>query len=417
MMNKFYCYCLALCVAPAFSAFGQTQPSQDEKGYYLIENAEQLKWFRDQVNAAKPEQIDTNGDGQVDMDDDSVVRLNAKLTADIDLGGETWTPIGEYNNGEEPDEIRFGGCFDGQGHVIKGLNVQPSAGRQSYGLFGYVAWGEVKNLGISGGTVSSKADEGQEYTGAISGMLSYGRIENCFSTATVAGTAEGSIGGLTGGMRKTSYVLNSYNAGTVTEPTGIAGGITGYIGGDGSVQNCYNIGKVTGGAISGDDYSESALRSEEEEPLPIIGCYYMEGSGFGSLAQTLSASDFVATINEKLFTDPGNGEDFPWDGKATLADGKLSVPTFDSSYAVEVSLGDAPTATETISTGENRIQAIDGRICITASEPMKVSVVNIVGQTVRTVSLSEGYSEITGLAEGVYVVVLADGTGVKVLLK
>ena len=36
MMNKLYFYCLALFVAPTFSAFGQTQPSQDENGYYLI---------------------------------------------------------------------------------------------------------------------------------------------------------------------------------------------------------------------------------------------------------------------------------------------------------------------------------------------------------------------------------------------
>ena len=85
-MNKLYFYCLALFVAPTFSAFGQTQPSQDENGYYLIESAEHLKWFRDQVNASEHEQVDTNGDGQINMDDDTVVRLNAKLTADIDLG-------------------------------------------------------------------------------------------------------------------------------------------------------------------------------------------------------------------------------------------------------------------------------------------------------------------------------------------
>lgn len=141
MMNKLYFYCFALFMVPTFSAFGQTQPSQDENGYYLIENAEHLKWFRDQVNASEHKQVDTNGDGQINMDDETIVRLNAKLMADIDLGGESWTPIGEYNNGEEPDEIRFGGYFDGQGHVIKGLNVQPIDGRQSYGLFGYVAWG------------------------------------------------------------------------------------------------------------------------------------------------------------------------------------------------------------------------------------------------------------------------------------
>lgn len=417
MMNKLYFYCFALFMVPTFSAFGQTQPSQDENGYYLIENAEHLRWFRDQVNASEHKQVDTNGDGQINMDDETIVRLNAKLMADIDLGGESWTPIGEYNNGEEPDEIRFGGYFDGQGHVIKGLNVQPIDGRQSYGLFGYVAWGVVKNLGIVGGTVTSKADDGQEYTGAISGMLSYGRIENCFSTATVTGTEEGSIGGLTGGMRKISSVSNSYNAGTVIDPAGMAGGITGYIGSDASVYNCYNMGKVTGGAISGEDYSESLLCSGEEEPLPIIDCYYLEGTGSGMLAKALSAADFVTTINEKLFADPNNGEDFPWDGKANLAGDKLSVPTFDSSSVVEVSLGDDPTTTETIVTGENRIQSIDGRICITTSESMKVRVVNIAGQTVRSACLSDGYSEITGLSEGLYIVVLEDGTCVKVLLR
>ena len=60
MVNKLYFYCLALFVAPTFSAFGQTQPSQDENGYYLIESAEHLKWFRDQVNASEHEQVDTN---------------------------------------------------------------------------------------------------------------------------------------------------------------------------------------------------------------------------------------------------------------------------------------------------------------------------------------------------------------------
>lgn len=290
-------------------------------------------------------------------------------------------------------------------------------GRQSYGLFGYVAWGVVKNLGIVGGTVTSKADDGQEYTGAISGMLSYGRIENCFSTATVSGTAEGRHWRIDRRYAQDQQRFEQLQCGTVINPAGMAGGITGYIGSDASVYNCYNMGKVTGGAISGDDYSESTLRSGEEELPSIIDCYYLEGAGSGTLAKALSASDFVTTINEKLFTDPNNGEDFPWDGKANLAGDRLSVPTFDSSSVVEVPLDDDPTAMETIAKGESHIQAIDGRICITTSEPMKVRVVNIAGQTVRTVSLSDGYSEMTGLAEGVYIVVLEDGTCVKVLLR
>ena len=83
MVNKLYFYCLALFVAPTFSAFGQTQPSQDENGYYLIESAEHLKWFRDQVNASEHEQVDTNGDGQINMDDDTVVRLTSISVANL----------------------------------------------------------------------------------------------------------------------------------------------------------------------------------------------------------------------------------------------------------------------------------------------------------------------------------------------
>ena len=67
----------------------------------------------------------------------------------------------------------------------------------------------------------------------------------------------------------------------------------------------------------------------------------------------------MTTINEKLFTDPNNGEDFPWDGKANLTGDRLSVPTFDSSSVVEVSLGDDPT-TRKPSDGRNAYRRIDG---------------------------------------------------------
>ena len=57
------------------------------------------------------------------------------LTANIDLTGETWTPIGMYFY--KP----FTGEFDGNGYVIKGLSVQnstngSSAARVGVGLCG-----------------------------------------------------------------------------------------------------------------------------------------------------------------------------------------------------------------------------------------------------------------------------------------
>lgn len=434
MINKLYMCGLALFSATTFSAFGQTQPSQDENGYYLIENAEHLKWFRDQVNATKPQQVDTNGDGQIDNRDDPdetvrESRMNVKLMEDIDLSATgSWTPIGEYDNGLEGD-IHYAGVFDGQGHTIKGLNVTPSSGRQSYGLFGYVSYGTVKNLGVVESNIN-----GTDYVGAICGMLSYGTIDNCFSTATVIETGdEADVGGLTGGMRKTSRVVNSYHAGNVKATGGIesedgaiwyptVGGITSYIGGEAYVENCYNAGLVSAsfkeakvGAIAGDDYKEymkSARTESGEEKAGIIDCYYLEGTGIGNVAQALSASDFVTTINQNLFNAAGA----IWVGDAKIEGGELLLPTFIDGMYAEIEVGGS-TAIESLESVESHVRAIDGRICITTSESMKVRVVNIAGQTVRSACLSDGYSEITGLSEGLYIVVLEDGTCVKVLLR
>lgn len=46
-------------------------------------------------------------------------------TSDIDLGNESWTPIGIHWTSSDPysDYLSFSGTYDGKGHSIKGLNV------------------------------------------------------------------------------------------------------------------------------------------------------------------------------------------------------------------------------------------------------------------------------------------------------
>ena len=55
-----------------------------------------------------------------------------KLTDDIDLGSQEWTPIGDdgYNN-------LFSGTFDGNGKTISGLQIT-SANDGFVGLFGFI---------------------------------------------------------------------------------------------------------------------------------------------------------------------------------------------------------------------------------------------------------------------------------------
>ena len=66
------------------------------------------------------------------------------LAADIALGGESepWTPIGNAGNA-------FKGTFDGGHHVISGLSISESKGK-NVGFFGSVEGGTVENLTVKG---------------------------------------------------------------------------------------------------------------------------------------------------------------------------------------------------------------------------------------------------------------------------
>ncbi len=60
-----------------------------------------------------------------------------KLSADIDLAGKEWVPIGTNDN-------RFYGIFDGDGHIVSNLTMYVESDNCA-GLFGYLGlyWGPV----------------------------------------------------------------------------------------------------------------------------------------------------------------------------------------------------------------------------------------------------------------------------------
>jgi hypothetical protein len=117
---------------------------------------------------------------------------------------EGFKPIGGYNH-------PFFGFFDGNGKKITGLTIH-RLDENDVGLFGRMgSGGEVKNLGLIGGSVI-----GYDYVGGLAGR-NYGDITNCYAAGTVSG--DDSVGGLVG--------YNYY----------------------GSITNCYAM-----GAVSGDYY-------------------------------------------------------------------------------------------------------------------------------------------------------------------
>ena len=85
---------------------GTTTLVKNSAGEYEIGTLEQLKLFRDAVNQLKEDNTQ-----EFSFKDQTV-----KLTADIDLQNEEWTPIGNI-------EAFFQGTFDGQGHTISNLKI------------------------------------------------------------------------------------------------------------------------------------------------------------------------------------------------------------------------------------------------------------------------------------------------------
>ena len=61
--------------------------------------------------------------------------MTVRLTADIDLTGHQWTPIGL-------GKAQFAGRFDGCGHTISAVTIQKKW-PGNYGLFGYVTGADV----------------------------------------------------------------------------------------------------------------------------------------------------------------------------------------------------------------------------------------------------------------------------------
>ena len=125
--------------------------------------------------------------------------LNITLTADIDLTGETWTPIGSGFS----SNTNYQGTFDGQGRRITGLTITTnSAGGQNATLFDYIGSdGTVKNLQV-------EVNYNVQQNGAAGGIAytNYGTITACSVTGNITANS-GAIGGI---------AVNNFDTGTIT---------------------------------------------------------------------------------------------------------------------------------------------------------------------------------------------------------
>ena len=307
---------------------------------YLIKNAADLKKLAEKVNGDETANSGVTYEGK-----------HFKLTANIDLKKEEWTPIGTkvYVGEFGHSEVRpFQGTFDGGRHQITNLKI--SNGGQYGGLFGYTEGAVIKSCNVTGEI------NGYNYTGGIVGYADANtKILNCSFQGNVKGKGEGR-GGIVGYMSGGGEVNRCYVIGTVTGYREV-GGIAGY--GVGTIKNCYALADVTAagdnagynaGGIAGYAYGvtiENCYYSGEVSASGSAGgiagtawggtiqnCVSLAESVTGSNANRIAGYNYNATLtNNYAWSDTTVSGSATSDGEdLTYTNGKLS-PQFSAIFA------------------------------------------------------------------------------------
>ena len=236
----------------AFAAWDGTSSSEPStetiggKTYYLIANEANLKWFADQVNATAGNNPNPNSG------------INAKLTANLDMGHKLFKPIAAGMG-----DTKFAGIFDGNGYAISNLYIdgitlaqihdntycnvkqnKPQCNGQNVGFVGTLGTGTIKNLALidmdiraagSGGEYMQNTSGGQVSVGPFVGWIgNNGTVTGCYATGTIhtSGKAQG-VGGLVGNIGGSGGATLSNSISKINiEANGdsvMVGGVVGYV--------------------------------------------------------------------------------------------------------------------------------------------------------------------------------------------
>ena len=230
--------------------FQNHQPTADEGGWdwngtdneVPISTERQLAWFISLVNGE-------NGQTASNFSGKTIV-----IKSDLDMKDHTWVPIGERTN-------VFKGTFEGNGHVIEGLNC--SLNRTDIGMFGITDGAIIQNVvakvsfdGVANnvGSIAGTMKDGiicnveaageltgdAQYTkliGGVVGKVEKGTVHSAFAVNTMtAQNAETVMGGLV--AENAGNLFNSYSNVTFAEGSTNTSGLVGI--NTGMVQNCYN---------------------------------------------------------------------------------------------------------------------------------------------------------------------------------
>ena len=227
---------IMLFVAQAFAAAwdgSATQQATKEGDYYIIDTEAKLAWYAKNYNSG-----------------------NAKLTADIDLGGHLWIPIAPGDG-----NAKYSKTFDGNGHVIKNMYINGSELAQIDKKY-------AQNLGfiavLGGGTVKNLILENVDIQAATNAGDILGREDSQIS-----------VGPFVGWMNENgaNKILDCVAASGTIRTTGKGQGVGGIVGNakNGTISNCLSLVEIH---TSGADAYIGGIIGITKTDVTVSSCVY-----------------------------------------------------------------------------------------------------------------------------------------------
>ena len=166
-----------------------------------------------------------------------------RQTTDLDLKGiENWDPIG-YSGG-----CYFAGHYDGDGHTIsnaKSTGKNDDEGFATAGIFGWLAFGSVKNLTVKNADFFAEGNKNMSYAGGVLAVAYSCTVENCsvynskIESRRAPNENSNYAGGITGIASNSSFEKCASVENTIRHGS-FGGGFIGALdGGNSNFTNCY----------------------------------------------------------------------------------------------------------------------------------------------------------------------------------
>lgn len=266
----------SLLPTAVFAADGELSGSGTEDDPYQIADAADLLAFAEKVNGGKP-------------------GICAELTANIDLTGEDWVPIGVKG-------ASYSGTFDGKYFTVTlDITADGSYEYEYIGLFGYLENAAIRNLKTDGSIRVTADCQSYPVVGGIAACVgSYSGFTNCKNAIAIT-VDEGTVlngngvGGIVGMMYADATFEQCTNWGDISIGSNAysmgVGGIAGYSDAVIQISYCYNYADIE----YYDDVMGGLIGSCND--ITAVGCYSAasaepHNAPRGLEGKTLSGNDY-----------------------------------------------------------------------------------------------------------------------------